>query len=397
MTATRTPEQAVTTPTVRRVARASRFWLAAAVVVVLAVIGYNILTPPSLDSAALASDGTGETGAGALVAVLRQHGVTVSPTTSLAATANAAGSPQSTTVFVYDPSDYLDREQRARLVGLAAHVVVLAPTSKALTDFAPQIVAAGAAQSTLSAHCTAAAAVQANTVTDGGHAYRLKSGGSALHSCFPSGTRGHAMIQVPTKAGDLTILGTTNALTNEYIADRGNAALAINLLGATPDLVWYLPSIDDVGAGGHTESVAKAAPHWIEPLLILALLVVIAAGVWRGRRFGPLVVERLPVIVRASETMEGRARLYQSSSARLRALDALRVGTIQRIAVLCGLSRRASLEEVVGAAAAATGRQARAVRELLVDAVPRNDSDLVRLSDELIGFERDVAAATTPS
>jgi hypothetical protein len=331
------------------------------------------------------------------VAVLRQHGVTVSPTTSLSATADAAESAQSTTLFVYDPTDYLDHDQRARLVGLATHVVVLSPTSAALKDFAPQVVAAGTARSTLTAHCTAPAAVQANTITDGGHAYRVRAGGAALHSCFPSGTTGQAMIQVATKTGDLTILGTTNALTNEDIADRGNAALAINLLGATPNLVWYLPSIEDVGASGHTESVAKAAPHWIEPLLILALLVFIAAGFWRGRRFGPLVVERLPVIVRSSETMEGRARLYQSSSARLRALDALRVGTIQRIAVLCGLSRRASLDEVVGAAAAATGRSPRVVRDLLVDTVPANDVDLVRLSDELFVFERDVAAATTPS
>jgi hypothetical protein len=100
------------------------------------------------------------------------------------------------------------------------------------------------------------------------------------------------------------------------------------------------------------------------------------------------------VIVRASETMEGRARLYQSSSARLRALDALRVGTIQRVARLCGLSRRASLDEVIGAAAAATGRPPQVVRELLVGANPVSDSELVRLSDELLLFERDVAAAT---
>jgi hypothetical protein len=374
--------------------RASRFWIVAAVVVVLAVIGYNILTPPAVDGAPLSTDGTGQTGAGALVAVLTEHGVSVSPTTSLTATAGAVVSKESTTIFVYDPSDYLDADQRARLATLAAHVVVLSPTATALRDFAPGLAAAGAATSTMSAHCAASAAIKANTITDGGHAYRLRDSARATHTCFPTGADGFALVQLPTSNGDLTIVGTTKAFTNEYIADRGNAALAINLLGATTHLVWYLPSITDIGASGHTESVAKAAPHWIEPLLILALLVLIAAGIWRGRRFGPLVVERLPVIVRASETMEGRARLYQSSSARLRALDALRVGTIQRAARLCGLSRRASLDEVIGAAAAATGRPPQVVRELLVGANPVSDSELVRLSDELLLFERDVAAAT---
>jgi hypothetical protein len=396
MSGTDTLEQVVTTPTVRHVARRARFWLVAAAVVAVAILGYNILTPAATDSVPLASDGTGETGARALVSVLRQHGVTVTATSSLSATVDAVASAHSTTLFVYDPSDYLDQSQRAQLVGLAKHVVELSPTSAALHELTPQITSAGTAPSTLTAHCAAPAAVQARTIADGGSAYRL-SGGGAIHSCFPTGGNAHAMIQVSTKTGDLTIIGATKAFTNEYIGDRGNAALAINLLGGTTNLVWYLPSIEDVGAGGHTQSIASAAPHWIEPLLILALLVVIAAGVWRGRRFGPLVVERLPVIVRASETMEGRARLYQASSARLRAVDAIRIGTIQRIAVLCGLSRRASLDEVIGASAAATGREPRAVRELLVETAPRNDADLLRISDELLVFERDVAAATQPS
>jgi hypothetical protein len=397
MTVTLTPEQVVTTPTVRSLARTSRFWIAAAVVIVLAIVGYNFLTPPAVDGAPLSADGTGQTGAKALVSVLREHGVSVSPTTSLRATASASVSKQTTTIFAYDPSDFLDADQRAQLATMAAHIVVLSPTTAALADFAPQLASAGAATSTMAAHCELPAAVRANTITDGGHAYRLKDAAGTSHACFPTGARGFALVQLPSTNGDLTVVGTTKTFTNEFIGDRGNAALAINLLGSTPNLVWYLPSIEDVGAGGHTESIANAAPRWIEPLLILALLVVIAAGAWRGRRFGPLVVERLPVIVRASETMEGRARLYQASSARLRALDALRMGTVQRVASLCGLSRRASLDEIIGAAAAATGRTPDAVRNLLVDDHPGNDSDLVRLSDDLLVFERDVAAATLPS
>jgi hypothetical protein len=396
MTDTLTPEQVVTTPTLRALLRTSRFWLIAAGVIVLAVVGYSILTPPALDSAPLSPVGTGQTGAKALVSVQREHGVTVSATTSLTAAASQITTKGATTVFVYDPSDFLDAEQRAHLATLAAHIVLLAPSPAALKDFAPTLASAGAATTTLTAHCELGAAVRANAIADGGSAYRVKDSAGVSHTCFPT-AHGFALVQLEHRGGDLTVVGTTKAFTNEFIGDRGNAALAINLLGSTRNLIWYRPSIDDVGAGGHTQSIADAAPHWIEPLLILALLVVIAAGVWRGRRFGPLVVERLPVIVRASETMEGRARLYQASSARLRALDALRIGTVQRVARLCGLSRRASLDEIIGASAVATGRDSASVRDLLVTIEPLSDSELIRLSDALLEFERDVAAATLPS
>ena len=69
----------------------------------------------------------------------------------------------------------------------------------------------------------------------------------------------------------------------------------------------------------------------------MLVLVALGAVFWRSRRVGPLVVENLPVVVRASETMEGRARLYERSNSRLHALDALRVGTVARLARTCGL------------------------------------------------------------
>jgi hypothetical protein len=124
---------------------------------------------------------------------------------------------------------------------------------------------------------------------------------------------------------------------------------------------------------------------------------VVVAAFWRGRRLGPLVIENLPVTVRASETMEGRARLYQKGAARLRALDSLRVGTIDRIAVQCGLPRVAIVDEVIAAVASLTSSDIREVRSLLLDETPRTDRDLVRLSDRLLELERSVASAVRPA
>jgi hypothetical protein len=131
--------------------------------------------------------------------------------------------------------------------------------------------------------------------------------------------------------------------------------------------------------------------------MLLLVVVFLAAAVWRGRRFGPLVVENLPVVVRAGETREGRARLYQRSSARLRAADALRVGTIGRLSRLVGLPTASTTTEVSDAVAAVTGRDPARVRDLLVDRVPATDRELIALSDDLAALERAVATAVTPA
>jgi hypothetical protein len=123
----------------------------------------------------------------------------------------------------------------------------------------------------------------------------------------------------------------------------------------------------------------------------------VAAGIWRGRRFGPLVVEDLPVHVPAAETGEGRARLYARSSSRLRALDQLRMGSIRRMAELLRLPRTAPVDAVVAAAAAATGRPAASVHALLVDVLPAGDRELVGLARDLDDLERAVRAALRPA
>ncbi|MEO6116297.1 MAG: hypothetical protein ABIP33_07930, partial [Pseudolysinimonas sp.] len=180
---------------------------------------------------------------------------------------------------------------------------------------------------------------------------------------------------------------------NGTIATKGNAALALNLLGAHHTLIWYISTYADLQQQGPAQTLGDLTPGWVTPLLLLLSLVGVAAAVWRGRRFGPIVVENLPVVVRASETMEGRARLYSRARARLRALDSLRIGTVERLARAVGLPRTATVGEVADAVAALTGRDRAEVANLLLDAVPGGDSELVRLSDDLLTLEAEVAGA----
>jgi len=182
---------------------------------------------------------------------------------------------------------------------------------------------------------------------------------------------------------------------NDEIATFGNAALALNLLGQDDTLVWYLPTLGDVAVTG-PPSLGDLTPGWVTPVMVLLFVVAITAMVWRGRRFGPLVAEDLPVVVRASETMEGRARLYARGNARLRAIDAIRIGAVTRMARAAGLPRTAALDEVVRTVAALTGRDPVAVHTLLVGDVPATDAALMRLSDAVAELEADASRAVRP-
>ena len=123
------------------------------------------------------------------------------------------------------------------------------------------------------------------------------------------------------------MLGYTGLLANESIAGNGNAALALWSLGSADTLVWYLPVPADIPAGEAPANPFSLLPDWVNPLLVWTLVVAALAAFWRGRRLGPLAMEPMPVVVRAAETAEGRARLYQDSRALDRAADNLRAAT----------------------------------------------------------------------
>ena len=385
----------VITPTVGKTLKRSLFWIGAALFTLLIAVVSFATAGSSADGKPLDATNAAPAGGMAVAEVLRQQGVEVTAASSLTQTRDAIDDPASTTLLIYDPDAHLDAEQLDDAVSLADTVVLVDPAFGQLRAVAPDIAQAGFVDEDRDADCSVSAVQQAGTVSGKGSGYRVVTPSDAITTCLASGDDVYSLVQMQRDGGTLTLLGTTDALSNEFVADDGNAALALNLLGQQDHLVWYLPSIADIPVTGPA-TLAELTPGWVSPVLILLVLTFITAAIWRGRRFGPLVVENLPVTVRASETMLGRARLYEKSSARLRALDALRVGSIQRLAELCGLPRTATVDDIVHAISAATGAQVAGIRRLLVDAEPSSDRELVELSDALLLLERDVATATRP-
>ena len=377
----------ITTPTVRRAVRRTLYWGVAAVgLLVLGAITIG-LNGASRVAERWGADEAAPAGSRALVEVLRDQGVTVVVTGQLDDTLAALDEP-GTTLFVGDVRSILDAEQWPQLLGVADHLVLAEPSQPALD--ALRIDALTAAPLTesrdgleLIADCSVPAADRAGSIRAGGIGYSTIDG----RVCFDAGETGAGLVQLDVEGRQVTVLGAGTVLQNGEITRAGNAALALGLLGGHETLVWYQPTPADLTA----PSITELTPEWVNPVAWLALLVGVGAAFWRGRRFGPVVIENLPVVVKTTETMEGRARLYAREGSRLRALDALRVGTLRRIADGLALGRAAGVDDIVGAVSSITGRDTAALRVLLVELEPRSDRELVELSDRLLELEALIA------
>jgi uncharacterized protein DUF4350 len=214
-------------------------------------------------------------------------------------------------------------------------------------------------------------------------------GGAPVTGCFRSGGGGVSLVARVDRVPATYAVGATDLLTNARITRADNAAAALRLLGQHTRLVWYVPDLRDVAAGD-TGSVRAQLPGGLVPALWLTGAAVVATMLWRGRRLGPLVVEPLPVVVKAVESTQGRGRLYRRVRDRGHAAGILRAATTRRLAAHLRLPPGTSTGALVGPVAQATGRDAGSVADLLVTRPVPDDTALTRLADDLAALEREV-------
>ena len=212
--------------------------------------------------------------------------------------------------------------------------------------------------------------------------------GTAAGQCYP--VDGHpSLVRYRAAGRTVTLLGSGVPLTDAALAHRGNAALALNLLRGSPRIVWLVPSPPAVTAAGQ-KSLFQEIPG---PAYLVTVQLVVAAGLaalWRTRRLGPLVAEPLPVVVRASETVEGHGRLYRSRRSRGRAAEVLRDAARHRITSRLALPAGADAGAVCAAVAALTGREPGTVQAILYGPPPRDDAALVTLGRDIDALEGEV-------
>lgn len=361
-------------------------------------------------------------GSRAVAELLKDRGVPTRVVTTLAEAAEGAG--PDTTLVVTSPNLLTFHQQRTlrnatqtsggRTVLLSAgppSVHILAP------DVTPALDTSVAARDP---RCSLPAARSAGAVDIGGVRYTTDSPNS--DACYPADGLPTLLRVDASDGGDTVLLGSPDLLYNERLAEQGNASLALQLLGSRTHVVWYLPSLSDPsatesgsgsgddnsgdggggdnnggereeqGGGGNESSFLDLIPSgWLWGTLQLALAAVLAA-VWRSRRLGPVIAERLPVAIRASEATEGRARLYRKANARDRAASVLRTETRTRLASLLGVppSEAHTPEALLPAVSAQLPDNSPDPRTLLFGPAPADDAALIRLTDQLDALEREV-------
>lgn len=350
---------------------------------------------PKGDGRVLSTGNVAPHGGMAAARILEDHGVKVQQTDSFQSTLSALdGSADSDeggrTVLLYDPNGFLEEDRLQELLESSDRLVVVTPHFQALRGLGGEIRQAGVAPEaldTIEPDCHAADPQAAGAIS-AESAFLYTGGDTGGWTCYrPAGSDGG--IYATTEDERLIVLGSTGIISNELLDQHGNAALVLRTLGAGTTLVWYLPGASDISPTDSPPTLNELAPKWAAFLGPWLALVALLSMFWRGRRHGPLVTEPLPVVVKAAETAEGRARLYHDARAVDTASESLRAGTLVRLAKSLKLGADAEPDDVIIAAARKLGRSPERIVETL-NGRPGSEGQLVQWAQQLQGLEKEV-------
>ncbi len=372
-----------------RLRRAVPLLIGALVLAVIVLV--NLLPGQEEDDGPLSPGNPAPAGARAVSEVLTREGIDVVRIDSFDAALEVL-EERDATLFLNDAQQFLSAGQVADLVSAADRSVLAAPGDRQVSaleeDFAqlgpvPFDLAGDAPP--LSAGCPDEDAAAAGTLPATGTVY------SGPVQCFTASIDGvPGGLFTTSTDGSVVVLGAPSILSNGSIRDEGNAALALRSLGGSPTLVWYEPTGADIVSTGEGIDPMTLLPPWVDALLVWLLACAVLGMLWRARRLGPLASEPLPVVVRAAETAEGRARLYQDSRSIAHAAGNLRSATLVRLARRLRVDRTASPVEILEAAARQTGRLRPDLEQRLLHFTPTTNHELVLWAQEILAIEKEI-------
>ncbi len=369
-------------PTVRQRWRAGR-WVISALVLITAVATLTTSLTATRPGGRMDPAATSPEGAHALVALLRDHGVDVVIADDIDDVERGAR-PDSMVITV-QTSHLVDDDILRRLAAVPGDRLIVEPISRTRDALASAVRRDASGSVGGDPDCDLREATRAGDVQFGASDTYDASGDVPVTRCYEG-----AVVRYTDEGRTVTVVGSSDFMTNAGLLKQGNAALAMNLAGAAPRVIWYAPQHSE-GESSGAATIFDLIPDRVMWIVLQLCLVVLLVALWKGRRIGPLVAERLPVVVRASETVEGRGRLYRSHRAADRAADALRTATLQRLLPRLGLGPNADPAAIVAAVIGRIGQDPEFVRHTLFGPAPATDTDLLNLSHALDNIERQVA------
>ncbi|MET0695569.1 MAG: DUF4350 domain-containing protein [Propionibacteriaceae bacterium] len=354
-------------------------WIAAVVLVfVLVVTTVLLLLASARSQQADDPRSTRPTGAAALAQLLDDQGVEVRATDRVdeAVQRSTVGS----TLVVANAERLSDADAARLLAAPHDRLVLLRPTTFALRAFGLDVTTSSPNDGTVLPVCRNPDAQRAGSIVVDDMRAAYRAAGAAELACYPTGD-GYALLRV--RAGGRLVDLVAGGLSNATLAEEGNAAFATALLGTQADVVWLMTPRADAP----DDTTPTLLPAWWQMAVVQAFLALVAVGIWRGRRLGPILVEPLPVTVRASETVEGHGRLYFRLGARERAAEALRTAARERLSRSFG--HHDDPEQLSEVLASRTGQDVRSVQYLLDGPPPATDDDLRNLALRLDQLEQE--------
>jgi hypothetical protein len=224
----------------------------------------------------------------------------------------------------------------------------------------------------------------------GGLVFEVPAGGG-VRGCFPRGGGAWLLVQ-PLGAGNVVRLGGASAVVNQALGEADNAVLLVSLLAPSAGpatAVWVLrPPLP----GGGTASLGDlVAPRVRLALWQLAVAFAVLA-LWRARRLGRPVVEPQPVQLAGSELVVAVGNLLLRAKGRGQAAGLLTDDLRRTLAERLGLPASTPADQVADAAAQRTGVPRDRVLRALAPNPPRDEAELVALSQAVDAVRREVTS-----
>ena len=213
------------------------------------------------------------------------------------------------------------------------------------------------------------------------------SPGGGTRACFPRNGGAWLLVQ-PLGEGTVVRLGGASVLVNQELGEADNAILLASLLvphGRTTVQVLRPPP-----PGGGDAGLGDLIVPRVRLALWQLVIAFVLLALWRARRLGRPVAEGQPVQLPGAELVVAVGNLLQRAKGRGQAAGLLTDDLRRSLAERLGLPPSAPADQVADAAAARTGIPRERVLRTLTQTPPRDETELVALSQAIDTIRREV-------
>ncbi len=291
-------------------------------------------------------------------------------------------------------SDDLSPGRRQRLldwVGRGGTLVVADPSSGVTAVEQAGSTQIGLLDAEIERRCDVAALADVGRVAaPGGIVFEIPEGQGTpggTRACFPRNDGAWLLVQ-PVGSGTVVRLGGASVLVNRELGEADNAVLLASLLvpaeGTTVQVLQ--PPLPGGGDAGLTDLIAPRVRLALWQLVVAFVLLAL----WRARRLGRPVAEPQPVQLPGAELVVAVGNLLQRAKGRGQAAGLLTDDLRRSLAERLGLPPSTPADQVADTVAARTGIPRERVLRTLTRSTPRDEAELVALSQAIDTVRREV-------